>query len=241
MNKKKLGVIGGLGPKATAYFYNLIIDHTQADTDQEHIDAIYLNHASMPDRTRSILFNKTDELKDLLIKDAKLLESLGVSHIAIPCNTSHYFYDEIQDSVNIPVINMIDEAIKYTKEKVHDVTKIGVLATNGTREMKLFDKYADKNCVEIAYPSQKGQDRVMSAIYDGVKAGKEISPSYLEEVITEMKGKDCQAVILACTELSVIYKNEKNSFIVDSLLPLAYKSIEIAGKKVKVKNNLTKV
>ncbi len=235
MNKKKLGVIGGLGPKATAYFYNLIIDHTQADVDQEHIDAIYLNHASMPDRTRAILFNRGNELRDLLIKDAKWLEELGVSHIAIPCNTSHYFYDEIQDSVSIPVINMIDEAIKYTKQEIDDVTKIGVLATNGTREMRVYDKYGDKNCVEIVYPSQKNQDRVMSAIYDGVKAGREIPSSYLEEVITEMKEKECKAVILACTELSVIYKNERSSFIVDSLLPLAYKSIELAGKKVKEK------
>ena len=233
MNKKKLGVIGGLGPKATAYFYDLIIDNTKADVDQDHIDAIYLNHASMPDRTRAILFNRGNELRDLLIKDAQLLEEIGVSHIAIPCNTSHYFYDEIQDSVNIPVINMIDEAIKYTKENIDDVERIGVLATNGTREMKVYDKYAKRNSVEIMYPSQKSQDRVMSAIYDGVKAGKEISASYLEAVMLEMEEKGCQAVILACTELSVIFEKNEDSYIVDSLLPLAYKSIELAGKKVK--------
>ena len=87
---KKLGVLGGLGPKATAYFFNLVVDNTKADSDQDHIDAVYLNHASMPDRTRSILFNRIERLKELLIADAKLLQSLGVSYIAIPCNTSHY-------------------------------------------------------------------------------------------------------------------------------------------------------
>ena len=72
---KKLGVLGGLGPKATAYFFNLVVDNTKADSDQDHIDAVYLNHASMPDRTRSILFNRTERLKELLIADAKLLKA----------------------------------------------------------------------------------------------------------------------------------------------------------------------
>lgn len=233
MNEKKLGVIGGLGPKATAYFYNLIVDYTQAVFDQDHIDAIYLNHASMPDRTRSILFNKSEKLKQLLIEDAKLLQSLKVSHIAIPCNTSHYFFDEIQNSVSIPVINMVEESIKYAIDKFPGIDKIGVLATNGTREMKIYDKYAKNYSVEIVYPSKDGQDLVMRAIYDGVKAGKTVNPSDLESVIEELKGNDCGAIILACTELSVLFEENKDPYIVDSLLPLVYKSIELAGKKVK--------
>lgn len=233
MNEKKLGVIGGLGPKATAYFYNLVVDSTKADVDQDHLDAIYLNHASMPDRTRAILFKKTDELKRLLIEDAQLLEGLGVSHIAIPCNTSHTFYDEIQGSVNIPVINMIDEAIIFVKSKFPDIQKIGVLATNGTREMRIYDKYAQSNNVEILYPSSAGQDLVMKAIYEGVKAGKEVQPSDLDSVISGLEERGCTAFILACTELSVIFENSKDSRIIDSLFPLALKSIELSGKKIK--------
>jgi len=233
MNEKKLGVIGGLGPKATAYFYNLIVDNTKADVDQDHIDAIYLNHASMPDRTRAILFKKTDELKGLLIEDAKLLESLKVSHIAIPCNTSHSFYEDIQNSVNIPVINMIDETIKYIISKFPEIEKIGILATNGTREMRIYDKYANSNSVEIIYPSTEGQDCVMRAIYDGVKAGKQVNPSELDSVINELKCNGCGAVILACTELSVIFKDNINPSIIDALKILATKSILLAGKQVK--------
>lgn len=233
MNEKKLGVIGGLGPKATAYFYNLIIDNTKAEVDQDHIDAIILNHASMPDRTRAILFNKTDELKGLLIEDAKLLESLKVSHIAIPCNTSHSFYDDIQNSVNIPVINMIDEALKVVKERYPEVMKVGVLSTNGTREMRIYDKYANNYSIEILYPSSGGQDLVMKAIYNGVKAGKHVDPSELESVINELRNKGCDAVILACTELSVIYNDINDPFIIDALKVLATKSIILAGKQLK--------
>ena len=233
MNEKTLGVVGGLGPKATAYFYNLIVDCTQADSDQDHIDAIYLNHASMPDRTRSILFNKSDKLKQLLIEDAKLLQSLNVSHIAIPCNTSHYFFDEIQNSVNIPVINMVEESIKYAIEKFPGIEKIGVLATNGTREMRIYDKYAKNYSAEIVYPSKDGQDLVMRAIYDGVKAGKKVNPSDLDSVIEELKSNGCGAIILACTELSVIFNGNTLPYIIDSLKVLAFKSILLAGKELK--------
>ncbi len=231
---KKLGVIGGLGPKATAYFYNMIVDNTVAKKDQEHIEAVYLNHASMPDRTESILSNDTKELRELLIKDAQLLETLGCSHIAIPCNTSHYFIDEIQVSVNIPVINMIDETIQYIKRKYgNNVEKIGVLATNGAREVKVYDKFAEKQGVQIMYPNLESQRKVMEVIYDGVKAGKEVSPSELDNVILELVSQGCRAVILGCTELSVMFENHSNEYVVDALYPLALKSIHLSGKESK--------
>ncbi len=229
---KKLGVMGGLGPKATAYFFNLIVDNTKADSDQDHIDAIYLNHASVPDRTACILFNKTRRLKELLIADAKLLQSLGVSYIAIPCNTSHYLYDDIQNSVKVPVINMIDETLLNISEK-YGKGKVGVLATTGTREMKIYDKYASKYDIEIIYPSQKSQQRVMNAIYDGVKAGNTPSPSDLDSVIDELKNKGCMCAVLACTELSVIWNGIEDEYIVDSLLTLARRSIILCGKEIK--------
>jgi len=229
---KKLGVIGGLGPKATAYFFDLIVDNTKAESDQDHIDAVYLNHASMPDRTNSILFNNTQKLKNLLIADAKLLQSIGVSYIAIPCNTSHYFYNDIQKNVKIPIINMIDETLAYISQK-YGKGKVGVLATTGTREMKIYDSYAQKYDIEVVYPSQKNQQKVMEAIYDGIKAGKDISPSYLDNVISELKEKKCMCCILACTELSVIWNGINDEYIVDSLLTLAKKSIILCGKKIK--------
>ena len=229
---KKLGVLGGLGPKATAYFFNLVVDNTKADSDQDHIDAVYLNHASMPDRTRSILFSRVERLKELLINDAKLLQSLGVSYIAIPCNTSHYLYEDIQKSVKVSVINMVDETLAYISQK-YGKGKVGVLATTGTREMKIYDKYASKYDIEIVYPSQMGRQKVMDAIYSGVKAGKIVSPSDLDSVINELKDKGCMCAVLACTELSVIYSGVNDEYIVDSLLTLARKAIILCGKEIK--------
>ena len=85
-----LGVIGGMGTEATSYFFEELANHTKVSKDQDHIDTVILNHASLLDRTEAILSKKTDKLLELLIKDVKTLEKLGVKNIAIPCNTSHY-------------------------------------------------------------------------------------------------------------------------------------------------------
>lgn len=75
---KKLGVIGGMGAEATSYYFQQLVAHTQAEKDQDHIDTIILNHASLPDRTKSILKGNTEKLLNKLTKDAQLLEQLGV-------------------------------------------------------------------------------------------------------------------------------------------------------------------
>lgn len=232
--EKKLGVIGGLGPKATAYFYDLITDLTLSRIDQDHVDSIYLSHASLPDRTASILSGDDKKLRELLIKDALLLESLGVTHIAIPCNTSHYFWEDIQKSVDIPVINMIEEVINYIKLlNGGKINKIGVLATNGTVRTNIYDTEAKNSSIEVVYPNSKHQDLVMDVIYDGIKGAKGAKISDLEEVIEELKSEKCEAVVLGCTELSVLFEGDPDSYIIDALHPLARRAIILSGKSVK--------
>ena len=124
---KKLGVIGGMGPEATNFFYARLIARTKARCDQEHIDTIILSHATMPDRTQAILTGEKDKLISAITEDARNLERLGVSNIAIPCNTSHYFYDDIQAATKVPVIHMVEESIRYVKEKWPDTKKIGIM------------------------------------------------------------------------------------------------------------------
>ena len=120
---KILGVIGGMGPLATQLFYRMIIDRTDARKDQEHLDMIILNHATMPDRTESILSGRIENLYEKLLEDAKMLESNGACCIAIPCNTSHVLIDRIQENVGIPIINMVRETVREIS-KVFDCAKI---------------------------------------------------------------------------------------------------------------------
>src|SRR5690606_31259272 len=132
---QKLGVIGGMGPKATSVFFEKIVNRTVAHKDQDHLNMVILNHATLPDRTNAILTNTGETFINAVKSDFKLLEAAGVANIAIPCNTSHYFYEELQKLTTIPIINMVEETIKEIHEKHGEGTKVGILATdrNSTR------------------------------------------------------------------------------------------------------------
>ena len=126
-NNKTVGVMGGLGPMATVYFYDMIVRLTDANRNQEHIDMVIANRATTPDRTDYIIGKSTNSPSDVLKKDAKRLESFGTDFLVITCNTAHYFYDEIKNSVNIPVLNIIGRNCKICKNQGHK--KLGILAT----------------------------------------------------------------------------------------------------------------
>ncbi|MBQ9827945.1 MAG: aspartate/glutamate racemase family protein [Lachnospiraceae bacterium] len=199
---KKLGILGGMGPQASAFFYNNVIKHTEASADQEHLDMVLFNHASVPDRTEAILRGDTDRLEQVLIKDVKDLEALGCGEIVITCNTSHYFYDVMQQETGAEIINMIEEAVKATIEQFGDVKKIGIMATDGTVQMGLYGKACEKFGVEPVYPSPEKQKKVMHIIYDEIKAGQTGDQMAFLDVVVDLERQGCDAVILACTELS---------------------------------------
>jgi aspartate racemase len=119
---KKLGVSGGMGPKATALFYDGVIDHTVAETDQEHIDMVILNKTDIPDRTEAIISGNGQEVIKALVDCAVVLEKLEVSAIATPCNTAHFYIKEIQDSVNVRIINMVESSVRYARERTELLT-----------------------------------------------------------------------------------------------------------------------
>ena len=163
----KVGVLGGLGPKATADFMDLVIDNTDVTCDQEHVDMIVSNHATIPDRTAYILDNTKDNPVPYLIKDAKMLESCGCNFLVMPCNTSHFMYDEISKSVNIPLVNMPYEVSKIVNSNPR-IHKVGIMATLGTLKSKVYERYLEK---EIYYPEDSVNDEVMDLIYNKVKKG----------------------------------------------------------------------
>lgn len=227
---KKLGVIGGMGPEATSYYYENVIRHTKASKDQEHIDMVILSHATIPDRTTAILTKDDKELIRVLCEDAKTLESLGVSNIAITCNTSHYFYEHIQKAVSIPVINMIHESVAYAVREFDDVKKIGIMATDGTINSRIYHKECRKLGVTPVKPSEERQMDVMSLIYDDIKSGKTGDKQKFDRVMAEFMRKGCDAVILACTELSVYKgKHEIPSICLDAMDVLVRESILRSG------------
>lgn len=235
MEQKSLGIIGGMGPKATSVFFDKIIESTEAHRDQDHINMVILNHATLPDRTTAILTGHEAEFLEAIQKDIRILEVAGVANIAIPCNTSHYFYEQIQQMTEINIINMVDETIKAIYNKYGEGTKVGILATNGTIRSGIYKAYSDQYSLQLHVPNRFQQDQVMNIIYNNVKGENDIDSSELEALIQELIYQEkCQTVILACTELSCIpLRKEINELSIDAMEVLVRKSIELSGKKVK--------
>ena len=212
MNKKVLGVIGGMGTAATIDFYTRIMNHTVAHKDQEHIDMVIINHASIIDRTYAIKNNKLDELLKQMHENLKILENAKVTSIAIPCNTSHSIIDKIQQLTSIPIINMIEETAKGLKEVVNKGEKVGIMATDGTIMLKIYQQACKKYDIEYFVPDDNIQKQIMDIIYDDVKAKGIFDNEKFKKVLNYFLQNGCKYVILGCTELSGFKKDfDKNT------------------------------
>jgi len=232
LSKKILGVIGGIGPEATFYFCSKIVKMTVAKTDQEHIKMIILNDTEIPDRTAYILNKNKKNPVIKLIEDAKLLESLNTDLIAIPCNTSCAFYKEIQDATKVEIINIINETVKALYEK--NIKKVGLLATTGTVISKGYQKFCEDYKIKCLTPVNNDQEIVMKIIYEQIKKGNELNKTDFFYLVDLFKKENCDAIILGCTELSII-KGMLNlpDFFIDPIEILAEVCIKKCGNKVK--------
>lgn len=235
MENITVGVLGGLGPMATVYFYDMVVEMTDAKTDQGHVDMIIMNRASTPDRTAYIIGKSEESPLDIIIKDAKRLENAGSDFLVLTCNTAHYFYKEISNNVAIPVINMVEETVQHAINTGH--RKIGILATTGNIQTKLYQSMCESKSVGYYVPDNEIQELVMKLIYDDVKAGKKVDMNDFKRVIDSLKENGCDCAILGCTELSIIKKDENlpDDFFVDSSEVLAMKTIEKSGRTLKEK------
>ena len=236
----KLGVLGGLGPLATVYFMDLLVKMTDAECDQNHIPTMVLNDSEIPDRTQYILGEDVESPLPKMIEDAELLEKCGCDYVVIPCNTAHYFYDEVQKDIHVPVINILDETIKYAKERGIAVKNVGVLATEGTLKSGSYKKYIEKYGLNEITLNEDDSKSLMKIIYDQVKAGEKVDIVEFMRLVTELIRAGSDVVVLGCTELSIInrdYKLTKTmNYIVDSMEVLAKASIVKCGKKLKKGN-----
>lgn len=231
MEKKILGILGGMGPEATQVFYKKIIDCTQVDNDREHLDIFIYNHASIPDRTECILCGREEELWNIIEEDILKLKSLGCEYLAIPCNTCHYFSRKLDILTDGKFINMIGETAAYIHNR--GLKKVGIMATDGTVQGDLYRKMLAQYGIEAVYPSPERQADVMSLIYDQIKRGEKGDKHLFMRVVQELKDAGCQSVVLACTELSVFNLNYSLSshYYVDALDVLTRVCIEKCGGK----------
>lgn len=229
---KTLGIIGGMGPMATAYLLELIIRMTDAKTDQEHLNIMVFNNPQVPDRTAYILDRTKPSPLPVLEGMARSLETMGAQVLCAPCVTSHYFYRELSGSVSVPFLHMVEETAQELA--AGGKKKAGILATTGTAKTGLFQKALEKTGLDWALPSESGQELTMSLIYDDIKAGRPADPEKLRRASGELFDAGCDSVILGCTELSLVKKElALSQGFLDALEVLSKRCVEVCGGKLK--------
>jgi aspartate racemase len=228
MKKKVLGIIGGVGPLATMLLGEMIVKRTKAKTDQQHVNMVITNNTSIPDRTTYILDRSKANPVPVMISDAAKLKSIGAEVLAIPCNTAHSFYHDIQQGADMQVLHMINETAKRAAQI--GAKKVGILATTGTLTTSVYQLACQNASVQPIVPDEETQEMIMSIIYDDVKAGRPVDFLKWQQIINKLEGLGCDRIILGCTELSIVKKelNLDDTYI-DSLMVLAESAILACG------------
>ena len=231
LSHKVIGIIGGMGPGATALLFQKLIDYTDAKADTEHIHIVIDNNTTIPDRTLAIMRGENTPVMHIC-ESGRKLEQYGAELILIPCNTSHYFYSSIQEQLKVPVVNMIGETARECLNK--GFQKVGVLATTGTCSTNIYSKELEKVGITAVYPDAEGQKQVMEIIYDQVKAGEAINSGIIKNTLIKMKEDGVEAFILGCTELPMALKDgDFECKFIDSLDVLARRAVELSGYRLK--------
>ena len=231
--KPRLGILGGMGPQATQIFYQRILDRTDAERDQEHLPTLILSDTEMPDRTQAILSGQSGTVYRRLLEDARLLEREGCTAIAIPCNTSHYFVDDMQKELTVPILHMVRETCAVLAAR--GCKRVGILATDGTIQAEIYQKECAALGFEGVAPDEATQKLVMSIIYEEIKRGEKGSREKFAAIDKALRSLGCDAAILGCTELSVyrVYHGLPD-FYVDAMEVLVERAILTCGKRLRM-------
>lgn len=241
--KPVVGVLGGLGPAATVTFLDLLVRLTEADKDQDHVDAVVLQHSSVPDRTQAILHGAPSP-GPVLARDAQLLEQMGVDFVVLPCNSAHAFIDEIAEGLSVDVLSIVGlsagQAVETAASRADDPGPhtIGVFATEGTIAAQTYEKAVRERGARAWIPPGDMQADLTTIIYDQVKGGRPVDVELLTRLVDRALAEGCDAVLFGCTELSIVYAEVEDLSerweVVDSLETLAVATIERAGRHVRV-------
>ena len=202
--KKRLGILGGMGPMATADLYRKVVELTDADNDNGHIRTIIDSNTAIPDRTGAILSGGADPLPEML-SAAQNLISCGAECIIMPCNTAHYFLSELQQQISVPILDMTKIAAQTCAERYPRKTA-AILATRGTLATGVYTRALDECGVAYIVPDDEEQSILMHLIYDVVKASKPLTPekTLWQSLLDRLREKGADYFLLACTELPIL-------------------------------------
>ena len=213
-----IGILGGMGTQAGLDFCNKLAILNRGKIDQEYPLFILYNKANIPGRPESIGIHTRNLTKNLnvkknkikyqlvlksLVKGCKLLKKSKCKFLVIPCNTAHYWYDDLKKRVNLPIINMPREVYRHTIKQCKKNSTIGLLATEGTLRTGIYNNFFDKN-FNLIFPESKIQKNSVNRAIKFVKMGDvKAASKIIKPAINYLINKKCKKIILGCTELPI--------------------------------------
>jgi aspartate racemase len=199
----RIGIAGGMGPLAGVYLQQLIVEATPAARDQDHFQVVCFTNPHVPERMRSLAEDGGRRYADSVRATARLLAAAGATHIVIPCNTAHARLPEIQRGVDVPIVNMVELAVRDLLRRHGGRHRVGLLATVGTRNERVYEKAVPDAPLEWLVPEDDDQRRVSDAILAvKVNEGRRVAGALLD-VARALVRKGADVLMVGCTELSM--------------------------------------
>ena len=202
--KKTIGILGGMGPLATADLFRKITCLTKAGCDNDHIRVYIDSNSAIADRTAAILHGGKDPVPEMT-SALRHLEACGADCIIMPCNTAHYFLPQLQAKTETPFISMLAATAKACAAQFPGKTA-AVLGTKGTLATGLYDRALEAEYVPFLLPEEPERDELMRLIYDVVKASKPLMPEAeaWQRLLDGLRARGADYFILGCTELPIL-------------------------------------
>lgn len=224
-------IIGGMGTMATESYIHLLNERTHAHKDQDYLDYILVNHATIPDRTAYILDHQQPNFFPDLLADIKQQSLLHPNFMVMICNTAHYFYEDLQAATDVPLLHMPHIAIKELAKRYPNEKRIGLIATEGTLADHIYAHEIANIGAEVVTGDHHVQELVMWLIYGCIKEKGTMNAELYHEILQIMHDKyGCNVIVLGCTELSFAQAVAPDHpyHVIDAQSIIVDKSIELA-------------
>ncbi|MFI5808843.1 aspartate/glutamate racemase family protein [Streptomyces sp. NPDC051561] len=224
-----LGVLGGMGPLATAHFYRCLIERTPAGRDQEHLPVAIWADPTVPDRTDALLGQGPSPLQAMLTGLSWLAQA-GATCVAIPCNTAHAYRNALRDHTDLEVLDMVSIALRACQARKPSLRNVGILATEGTRQARLYETAADRLGLRITHVTQTTQTQHVNSAITAVKQGHQLTPAraHITAAAAELHDAGADIVIAACTEIPLASDEAQKILpVLDSTAALAEHALTV--------------
>ena len=225
-------ILGGMGTLATESFVRVLNQRTPAQVDQDYLNYLLVNHATVPDRTAYILDKNLASPVTAILEDIQQQELLQPNFLVLTCNTAHTFFEELQAATTIKILHMPRLAAKkaLTTKPRGEQLKVAILATSGTVNSGVYGQEFNESDCQVVYPEADVQEKVINLIYRDVKESQYLNQELFQEILTDMLvTANCDVAVLGCTELSLMNEVTDHNFtVVDAQSELVDETIRLA-------------